>query len=239
MRLATIIFARMDSRRLPGKSLVDLNGRPLLHYVVARAKRARCDVIVATSDRAVDEPIVSFARTEGVPCFRGSADDVAGRALACAEQHGLDAIVRISGDSPFIDPELIDQLAGSFVAGSGSIDIATNTFPRTYPPGLSVEVISRSTLRKVTGETQDREDREHVTRYIYAKPDRFRIRNCPSDVRYDPGLQLTVDDPNDLDRARWMVSEGADADAPLKTIIRLAQRYRDERADRARTSGHT
>jgi spore coat polysaccharide biosynthesis protein SpsF len=226
MRVAIIIFARMDSRRVPGKVLADLGGKPLLHYVVARAKRSRHDVIVATSYRPVDEPIVKFAKTEGLRYFCGKSDDVVGRAVACASDNRLDAFVRISGDSPFIDPHLIDRIAGTFLA-EDSIDIATNVFPRTYPTGLSVEVISRAGLSKVAAETFDKQDREHITRYMYSNPDLFRILNCPADVRYDANLQLTVDDAGDLDRARWMIGAGADTDASLEKVLHLAGQYRE------------
>ena len=112
MTTGLAIFARLDSRRLPGKALMPIAGRPLLGHVIDRARRARRvdRVIVATTDRPVDDPIAAFADGEGVSVFRGDAADVLGRAVACARAFRLATLVRISGDSPFIDPGLIDHM---------------------------------------------------------------------------------------------------------------------------------
>ena len=98
-----IVFVRYDSRRLPGKALCGLGGRPLLGRVLDRARLVPGGhpIVVATSDRAVDEPVATFTRSENVEVFRGSADDVAARALACAEAFGFVSFARICGDSPF------------------------------------------------------------------------------------------------------------------------------------------
>ena len=225
--IAMAVFARMDSRRLPAKAMLPLAGRPLLGRVLDRARRARFPVIVATSDRTLDDPIAAFAAAEGLACFRGDADDVAGRALACLDAHRLTAIIRISGDSPFIDPALIEAVADVFLSNPG-IDIATNVHPRSFPPGQSVEVIARAALARIAVEACDGADREHVTRYAYGRPERFRIVNYAAAADWG-GLTLTVDTRADLDRAAWMVSAGADASLTLPAVAALARRY-DERA---------
>lgn len=228
MRIAAVVFARMDSRRLPGKALLPLAGRPLLARVLDRVRRARFPVIVATSDRTLDDPIAALAAEEGVACFRGDAEDVAGRALACTDAHGLDALIRISGDSPFIDPTLIETVADLFVSKPGT-EMATNVHPRSFPPGESVEVIARAALARIAAETNDSADREHVTRYAYTHPDRFRLVNHAASAKYG-GLSLTVDTPEDLERAKWMLAAGADAGAPLAAVAAIARRYQAEHA---------
>ncbi len=228
MNLAAIVFARMDSRRLPGKALADLDGRPLLGRVLDRVRRTRFPLIVATSERAIDDPIAAFAEAERAPCFRGEAEDVAARAMACLAAHGLDAFIRISGDSPFIDPDVIAAVSDRFIAGPG-IDIATNVFPRTYPTGVSAEAIGRAALARILAATAAPEDREHVTRYAYAHPHRFRIANIAR-AQDASSISLAVDDANDLERTRWMVREGADETAPLETVIALARAFARQRA---------
>jgi len=229
LHLATVVFARMDSQRLPGKALLPLAGRPLLARVLDRVLRARFPVIVATSDRTLDDPIAALAAAEGVSCFRGDADDVAGRALACADAHRLDALIRISGDSPFIDPALIEAVADLFAAGPDT-EIATNVHPRSFPTGESVEVIARTALARIAAETRDPADREHVTRYPYAHPARFRLANHAACGTNYGGLNLTVDTPDDVKRAEWMLAAGADAAAPLAAVVATARRYEAERA---------
>ena len=106
MRTAVVIFARMDSSRLPGKMLADVAGKPLLYHVVKRAERSGEEVMIATSFWPIDAPIASFAHSQGLRSFCAGAEDVLGRAFICGVGMHLDALIRISGDSPFIDPEL-------------------------------------------------------------------------------------------------------------------------------------
>jgi spore coat polysaccharide biosynthesis protein SpsF len=219
------VFARLDSRRLPGKTLIALDGRPILSRVIDRLGRVegRPAIVVATSDRPLDDPIAEFAAGEGVSVFRGALEDVARRAYDCAIALGFDAIVRISADSPFIDPAVISAVIARFAVGD--VDVATNVFPRTYPPGVSVEAVATAALGRMLALTDDPQDREHVTRYIYAHPDVFRIANVAAgDERYR-GVSLTVDTPDDLAKAQWIAQRlGADqAGAGLDRVVALAR----------------
>lgn len=227
MSTGLIVFARMDSSRLPGKTLAPIGGRPLLGHVMDRCRRARAlrVFVVATTERPVDGPIVAFARDEGWEVFRGATADVALRALACARAFGLDAFVRISGDSPFIDPGLIDEAVRRHETGGW--DVVTDVFPRSYPPGVSVEVISTAAMERVLRETRDAEDREHVTRYVYAHPEAFRIDNVETDATRYKGVLLTVDTADDLARTRWMLgrADGVAAELELDEIVDLARRW--------------
>jgi spore coat polysaccharide biosynthesis protein SpsF len=227
--LGIVVFARLDSRRLPGKALRDLAGRPLLGRVLdrLRAVEPRLPIVVATSDRALDDPIAAFAEVEGAALFRGAADDVLGRAHACAEAFGFSAIVRISGDSPFIDPALIERCVAQFEAALPRLDLVTNIMPKSFPPGVSVEVIATEVLRRMTRDAVAADEREHVTPYLYRNAARFRIENLAApDGRYR-GVSLTVDEPRDLDRAAWIAATlGARAaEASLDEIVALARRF--------------
>lgn len=228
MLTGIVVLARMDSRRLPGKALVPIAGRPLLGHVLDRARRVESPavVVVATSARELDDPIARFAEVEGAALYRGSADDVAGRCLGCAGDFGFGRFVRLCGDSPFVPPELVDALL-ELQAATGA-DVATNVSPRSYPPGASVEVVRVDALRRALEQTRDPEDREHVTRYFYAHPDRFRIENrsAPEDWAAQ-GLRLAVDDGPDLERARW-IAERLAADArrgTLEEVVELARKW--------------
>ena len=217
----------MDSARLPGKALQPIAGRALLGRVIDRVRRARDGggVTVATSERGIDDPIAAFAAAEEVQVFRGAADDVAGRALACAEAFGLARLVRISGDSPFVDPVLIDALMA--MAVDEDADLATNVFPRSFPVGASVEVVTCDALQRVAASSADTADREHVTRYMYQHPGDFRIRNLSApDDRYR-GVSLGVDEPGDVEKAAWMIGRlgGPAAEATLDELAALARAW--------------
>lgn len=224
-----LVFARLDSRRLPGKALLDLAGRPLLQRVLDRIRSAAAGrlVAVATSDREVDDPIAELAERQGVALFRGAAEDVAGRALAAAEAFRLDLFVRICGDSPFVDPQLCQRMVAQ--AESGSMDVVTNLFPRHYPPGCSVEVVRIEAMRRLCKQAEGQRYREHVTTYFYDNPIAFNIANCVPPIPYPP-VVLTVDEPADLQRARHIVLSAGDGidRLTLDEVVRLAAAYDSE-----------
>lgn len=168
VRRGIVIFARSDSRRLPGKVLRPLAGRPLLAWTIARMQRSRmADVIaLATSDRPCDDPVAALGEAAGIPVIRGACDDVLGRAAAAMQALGLDILVRISGDSPFADAGIVDALLTQ-QAESGA-DLVTNVYPeRRLAPGLSVEAISRKAMDWLLANAASADDREHVTKCLY------------------------------------------------------------------------
>ncbi|WP_170958924.1 NTP transferase domain-containing protein [Magnetospirillum sp. 15-1] len=227
MSTGYLVFARLDSARLPGKALTDLGGRPLLGRVLDRLRLAAGTrpVIVATSDRPVDDPIAAFATADGAPVFRGDCDDVAGRALAAARRFGLERFVRISGDSPFMDPALCRLMVD--LAETGDDDVVTNVFPRGWPPGCSVEIIRTAAMERAVAAMTDAHDHEHVTPYFYRHADRFRICNVPPPEAL-PLVPLTLDTAGDLKVVRAMMSmAGPKPEAvDIVTLIDIALKCR-------------
>ena len=204
-----------------------IRGRPLLGHVVDRARLIDGidRVVVATSDREIDDPIAEFAEREGVDVFRGAAEDVAGRCLDCMEAFGFTRFIRITGDSPFFDPTLAARLLR--LHRERNVDIATNVAPRSFPRGASVEVVSKAALQRVVDSTDDPADREHITQSIYAHPDRFDLFNLKApDDRYD-GVHLTVDTPDDLRMAEWIVEHLPEpiSRAPLDAVVAVARQW--------------
>ena len=196
VKVGAVVQARMSSRRLPGKVLMPLAGRPVLWWLLERLRHASSldAVVLATSDAADDDPVASFAAEHGVLCHRGPLDDVVGRVLGAARGHGLDAIARVNGDSPLLDQRLVDQGVELFRAAG--VDLVTNVRPRTFPPGQSVEVVRRDALEHAHAADTSPEEREHVTGPLYEND--FRIARFETDPpRTEPGL--TVDTPADRD----------------------------------------
>lgn len=196
----------------------------------AAAKRAS-GVVVATSDRPDDDPVAALARDLGAVVFRGDLNDVAGRALACADRGSHPAFVRVSGDSPFMDPLLIDQAIAEHE--TGRFDLTSNLHPRECPPGLSVEVIATAALRAALAETSDSEDREHLTPFFYRHAARFRIGHFAPKRAYPAGIRLTVDDAQELDRADRIARRLPEpfGTQPSATIARLAAEIATEAAE--------
>jgi spore coat polysaccharide biosynthesis protein SpsF len=198
-RVGILVQARMSSRRVPGKVLRKIAGRPLLFYVVECCKAVEGADLVAiiTSNEASDDHIAAFAMESGTSLYRGSLEDVAGRFLGAAETFGLDAFVRVNADSPLLDPRLVGKAIALY--REEGADLVTNVLRRTYPVGMSVEVLDRRRYVGAYAAMSETDEREHVTRYYYRHPELFRI------VSFENGRKLgdrslAVDTPDDLER---------------------------------------
>lgn len=187
----------MSSRRLQGKVLREVRGRPLLRYLIDRLERCRSlsSLVVATSTESSDDAIAYFCAEHKLICHRGELDNVLERLLGAAARVGAAAFVRISADSPLIDPRIVDE--GVRLFESGEFDIVTNVHPRSFPKGQSVEAISVSSLQRISTDSAAAHDREHVTPYIYNNPAKFKIRNFRHATDLS-GIQMSVDSAEDF-----------------------------------------
>lgn len=195
----TILQARMSSSRLPGKVLADLAGAPMILRQIERLRRARRldQIVVATSDRPDDDSLVEVLTAAGTPVFRGSLDDVLSRFIGAIDAFGAPAqIVRLTADCPLADPQVIDATLERHAASGADYTSNTGDHP-TFPKGLDVEVFTAAALRAAAAETTDPYDREHVTPFIYRRPDRFRIDHH-SQTAQEGEVRWTVDRPDDL-----------------------------------------
>jgi len=200
----TIVQARMSSRRLPGKVIRPLGGVPMLGALIDRLTRTRSisAIVVATSDGPDDDAIADFCAKTRAACFRGPLDDVAARLADAAQRAGAMAFVRVSGDSPFMDPDLVDAVVDLFERQD--VDLATNVQARTFPKGQSVEVVRLDALRRAQAMMAPGEA-EHVTPVFYRRPHDFRIANLASG--HDWGaIQMSVDTPQDWALAERMMA---------------------------------
>lgn len=227
MKIGAVILSRLDSARLPGKALLEVGGRTLLGYVLEFCRKADgIDTIaLATSDRLVDEPLSDFAKMNGISCIRGSLDNVADRFLCAMETLNLDAAVRINGDSPLINPRLISDCIQRLK--EGNFDLVSNVPKRTYPYGMSVEVVGRNAMRHACAVMSDLKHQEHVTKYFYDNQDNFNISIVTSGEPRFSKVQLAIDTREDFERFVWIVDqiEGDPADSDIETIVDLAKAY--------------
>ena len=199
--IAAIIQARMGSTRLPGKVLMNIASHPMLWHVVNRVRQSKTldETVVATSDNASDDSVAAFCEQEGIPCFRGSEDDVLDRYYRAARWIGADTIVRITADCPLIDPVVLDKVVAAYL--DGGCDYASNTIERTYPDGLDTEAFSFETLEKAWREARLMSEREHVTPYIWKNGELFKLRQVTQETDLSD-LRWTVDEPEDLEFVR-------------------------------------
>jgi spore coat polysaccharide biosynthesis protein SpsF len=189
----------MSSSRLPGKVLKPLAGRPMILRQVERVRRAgRIDrLVMATSTDPSDDVLAAAARSAGVEVFRGPLDDVLARFLGALEAYPADQVVRLTGDCPLADPEVIDAvIAWHLERGADYTQNRTQT--RGFPKGQDVEVATAEALRRAGALAATPEEREHVTWGIWNNPERYRIARLEPAV--DEGdVRWTVDRPDDYE----------------------------------------
>lgn len=212
------IQARLGSARLPGKVLRSVQGKPMLQFLVDGLSHATAldAVVVATSVDRCDDPIAAYCASAAIPCYRGPLDDVAARMLEAATYFEIDAVVRISGDSPLLDHRLVDQAARRY--RETECDLVTNIFHRSFPKGQSIEVLRRSALEEAQTLMTAPGDREHVTPYFYRNASRYRLVEFHHEPPC-PDLQLSVDTAEDflaferliaaMDRPHWQYDVAA------------------------------
>ena len=198
MRIVAIIQARMGSSRLPGKILMLLSGKPVLLHVIERVRLAGVfdEVVVATTNRDIDDETAEFADTHGVTVIRGDEYDVLSRYGMAAKVTNADLIMRITADCPLIDPDILHDMVERYQAAGAAL--VTNARVRTFPRGLDAELFSKAALDIMLSEAQLPEEREHVTPFLYANPDRFDIIDHIASVD-NSDLRLTLDTKEDFD----------------------------------------
>ena len=218
MSTAIIVQARMTSTRLPGKVLKEVQGKSLLAYQIERLRKVKLadTIVVATTVNATDDPIVRFCTDEDVDFYRGSEQDVLARYMGAARKCGASVIVRVTSDCPLIDPEVVDHVISRFARAAGRADYVSNTLLRTYPRGLDTEVFSYKVLEEAFSRASEPTEREHVTPYIYGRPERFCLLNVAQDTDLS-AHRWTVDTKEDFELIRLML----ESMYPLKPDFRM------------------
>lgn len=206
MKTVIIVQARMTSTRLPGKVLKEILGKSLLEYHIERIRRAQLadDVVIATTINDTDQPIVDLCARLGVACTRGSENDVLGRYYEAATLHKADLIVRVTSDCPLIDPTVIDRVIAFYRDSEGAYDYVSNSLKQSFPYGLAVEVFPYCALETAWREAQAEPEREHVSPFLYTRPERFRIGQVvqAEDLSHH---RWTVDTPDDFELVRRII----------------------------------
>lgn len=195
-----IVPGRMDSERLPGKTMANICGAPSLVHIVRRLKQVPGlqGVVVATTVAPADEVIRDAALLESVEVYRGSPNDVLARTLEAARSVDADAVVNITGDCPLVDARLVERMIALY--RDQQPDMVTNRLGGYhFPIGLDVEVFPVSRLAEVEAKAHDPRDREHVTLWWYEHAHELNIIHVdPEPHQRRPALRLTLDEQNDL-----------------------------------------
>jgi spore coat polysaccharide biosynthesis protein SpsF len=209
-RVGIITQARTTSTRLPRKVLIEVAGKTLLDHHLDRLAASRLPVLVATTSNATDDEIAALA---------------AGRFHECAEENGLDVVVRVTSDCPLIDGELIASAVQEYVEADDPWLYLSNALERTFPRGFDFEVFSAKALADAHAHAGEAAQREHVTPYLYANGSgRIHLRNIA--WREDKsGYRVTLDTPDDLALIRALIEDHQAASLPCGEIIGVLDQH--------------
>ena len=207
MKTVAIIQARMGSTRLPNKVMKLIGGVPMIELLLARLARAAelDEIVVATSVDERNQPLVDHISKLGYRCYQGSENDVLDRYIQAAKMAQADVVIRVTGDCPLVDPDLVDEAIRSYKAAG--VDYLSNTSPPSYPDGLDTEVFSFAALEPAAAETDKPYDHEHVTPYL-RESGKFR--------------QTALQNAEDLSALRWTVDEPADFEVVSNVFAHFA-----------------
>ena len=197
----------MGSGRLPGKTMVDLDGRPLLWHLINRLRQTSGidEISVATSILKENDVIENFCKSEKLFCYRGSEEDVLTRTLESLEAHDADVGVIVYGDNPLVDPVVVDEVI-DFYKVNREYDWVGNDLLTTFPAGMEVEVFNVGALLDSSNRETDPSIREHGTLHIRQNPNTYSLWNIEAEgVRRRPDLHLGVDVGEDLEVVRMIM----------------------------------
>jgi spore coat polysaccharide biosynthesis protein SpsF (cytidylyltransferase family) len=198
MHVLAVLQARMSSTRLPGKVLKNILGKSMIMWQIEREMRVSLidKIVVATSTDYSDDILAEVLEKNDVSVYRGSLNNVLDRYYSVATLYNPDHVVRITGDCPLVDPDVINKVILEHIEHDA--DYTTNCSPPSWPDGLDVEVMKMSTLKKTWEESELPSELEHVTPFIRRHPNRFKIHNVVSDIDLSE-LRWTVDEKEDFE----------------------------------------
>lgn len=208
MKIGFIIICRYNSSRLPGKILMEIKGKTILQYIIDRLSIVvpQNNIVIATSNQQSDNPIAEYCEKNNLNVFRGSLDNVALRFLNCGQKNNFDFITRINGDNLFVDVEVLQRMIK--FAQTNKHDFVSNVKDRTFPKGMSVEIVRTNHYKEMYLNFSDAGHFEHVTSYLYQNDidkNYYYFYNdvCPKSA----GIQLAIDSKEDLNFAKKIVGK--------------------------------
>ena len=170
-KVVLIIQARMGSGRLPGKSMMDLAGAPLVGRILERVKRCKSldQIVLAIPDTKEDSVLRDLGEQYQIDVFAGSEADLVERYYQAALWSGADVIGRLPADNATPEPAEIDRIVDSHLSlgkrgFSSNLSVINNS---GYPDGIGAEIFDFSMLADAYEKNGDASQREHVHLNFY------------------------------------------------------------------------
>lgn len=207
-KIIAVIQARMGSTRLPGKVLADIEGNPLIGHIYNRLKKIDTisEVIISTTSKIKDKPLIEFAKKENIPYYAGSDDDLIDRIYKTAKKFKCDVIIKINADSPLIDIKMIEDGIKEFLTSKRRPDLVTNCVEETFPEGMQYAIFDFKTIENLWNTLNEDFWREFFYRFMIENQNKFFIINLKNNKDLS-NLRWTVDYQEDLEFVRIVYSK--------------------------------
>lgn len=190
----------MGSERLPGKSVKDLAGQPMVGALIQRLDSLKCTKWLATSDSDEDDILAHIAKTRGWQVLRGSKENVLSRFEQILTGGDSTYCLRVTGDNPLVCPIGLTEMIRKFIDSSQDIDYMSDFDFKQYPVGAFAEIFSvpkfLSGIKAIP--VQEPWHFSHVTSWM-RKSTRISPLQLPANFEFRPSWRWTVDYPEDFD----------------------------------------
>ena len=201
----------MGSSRLPGKVMLEVVGRPLIGWQIARVRLAKCvdQIVVATSYSPENDRLESYCHQQGVTVFRGPEDDVLSRISSFAALEPESLMIELFGDSPLIDFRVIEQCVRNYHSSTHPHTVSLNTIDRSFPGGMACLAYESSDLILLDSLVGNLDPlREHVGYNFRRFPEQFKLKSFRADPsQRAPDLHFEVDEEADLPLITRLLSD--------------------------------
>lgn len=227
-KILLTVSARTSSTRLPGKVLKKLNNNKemiifLLENLIPVLNNPymNVEIILATSNDSTNDDLVNLVTKNGFSVFRGTEDDVAGRHLLIAKNRNINYLIRITGDCPFVNYEIVNYCLNEFLKNPNYDLYSTKG---RFPVGLDLEIINYNTLKE-NYQAMTNEEKEHYTLYFYNHKEDFEIYyfDCPDEWKII-GEEFVVDTLDDFIKVNQWLKKGNNSINSIKELIELIRR---------------
>ena len=230
MKIIAIVQARMGSERLPGKVIMPIIGKPMILHVLDRLNKSKYidEIILATSILDKEQPLANIVSTAGYKVFRGKEDNVLKRYIDTNREYGGDIVVRVTGDCPLIDPQIVDNVISYYLMYD--YDYVRLDVPDTFIRGFDVEVFSKEALEtayKEVNKNNEEQYKEHVTLYMYRNKDRFKVGYVKGNDLYKKYYRLCVDTSEDFEVITKVDEYFKDEFVRAKEIVKFLDKNKD------------
>jgi spore coat polysaccharide biosynthesis protein SpsF len=195
---AVVLQARLDSTRLPGKSLLPLGDKPLVLAVMEALRVVPADRYVLACPEDCIKPFGSLAEAGGFDLIPGPKEDVLARYCRAIRRFGLHRLIRATGDNPFVFADAAAAI------NTGALALAADYAGYSgLPLGAGVESVDAGALLRAEAEATAPHEREHVCPYLYGRPDLFSLHRPLAPRCWQGGhIRLTVDTAEDYEWAQ-------------------------------------